>query len=235
MQQFKLATVSFILLITAILPVRADDFLVFGGTGRLGAHIVQQLVNAGETDITVFARPSSDRKRLDGLDVNFVVGDALNDADVEEALKSKSFTVVINALSNPRSNNNETFFEDSQASITKWSKATGVKRIIFHSSIGVGDSAGVLRPDIPASTVRRYRDKEIAETNIIESGIDYVILRNYVIRPEGTAASGNGFVTEDRSVSGSIARADLAILTVYCLDGPTCRNKVLHASTQDEK
>jgi len=234
MQQFRLVTLSLVFLITAILPARAEDILVFGGTGRLGAQIVQQLINAGEDDITVFARPSSDRKRLDGLGVEFFVGDALNDADIEAALKSRSFSIVINALANPRSNNNDTFFEDSQASITRWAKATGVKRIIFHSSIGVGDSAGVLRADIPASTVRRYRDKEIAEINIIESGIDYAILRNYVIRPEGTPASGNGFLTEDRSVSGSIARTDLAILTVYCLDGPACQNKVLHASTRDE-
>jgi len=233
MQQFKMAALSLLMTIGLIGPSLAEDILVFGGTGRLGAQIIQQLINAGEDDITVFARASSDRKRLEGLDVDFFVGDALNDADVEAALKSKSFTIVINAMANPRSNNNDTFFEDSQASITKWSQTTDVERIIFHSSIGVGDSAGVLRADIPASTVRRYRDKEIAELNIIESGIEYAILRNYVIRPEGTPASGRGFLTEDRSVSGSIARADLAILTVYCLDGPACRNKVLHASTRD--
>ena len=234
MKPTKLGAWTIILLISTVGTTWADGTLVFGGTGRLGAHIVKQLVNAGETDITVFARPSSDRKRLEGLDVDFVVGDVLNDEDVKAALTSKRFDVVINALSNPRSNNNDTFFEDSQASITNWAKESGVKRLIFHSSIGVGDSANILRKDIPATTVRRYRDKEIAETNIIESGIDYAILRNYIIQPEGTPASGKGFLTEDRSVSGSIARADLAILTVYCLDGPACRNKVLHASTLGE-
>ena len=234
MRQIRKIALAFILLIGTIEPSQADGVLVFGGTGRLGAQIVKQLANAGEDEITVFARSSSDRNRLEGLPVEFVVGDVLNESDVETALKTNRFDVVINALSNPRSNNNDTFFENSQASITKWAKATNVQRLIFHSSIGVGDSAGILREDIPASTVRRFRDKEVAETSIIESGIEYAILRNYIIQPEGTPASGKGFLTEDRSVAGSIARTDLAILTVYCLDGPICQNKVLHASTRED-
>ena len=208
--------------------------LVFGGTGRLGSEIVKQLLNAGEKNVTVFARPTSDRKRLEGLNVNFVVGDANNEADVEAAFQSTSFRVVINALANPRTSTNpKNFYESVQGSINKWAKATGVERIIFHSSTGAGDSASVLRGNIEEYVLQRYRDKELAENQIVASGIDYTIIRNYIIRPEGTPPTGRAFLSEDRSVTGAIARKDLAILTLYCLDGTLCKNKTLHARDPD--
>ena len=67
-------------MLAAATPAWAEGVLVFGGTGLLGSEIVKQLANAGETQITVFARPTSDRSRLDGIDVNYVVGDVLNES-----------------------------------------------------------------------------------------------------------------------------------------------------------
>ena len=38
--------------------------LVFGGSGRTGAFVVDELLNRGEA-VTVFVRPTSDRSRLE--------------------------------------------------------------------------------------------------------------------------------------------------------------------------
>ena len=45
--------------------------LVFGGTGRLGAPIVELLVEAGYP-VTVFARPTSKRERLAALETRLL-------------------------------------------------------------------------------------------------------------------------------------------------------------------
>ncbi len=215
-------------------PVFADGILVFGGTGKLGFRIVEQLIRAGETDVTVFARPTSDLARLEGLDVSYVVGDATDDADVEAALKSANFRIVINAMSNPRSTGNFTFFQDTMKTIVKWSKETNVGRIILHSSTGAGDSKIILRADVPEATRIRFLDKEIAENELVASGLDYTILRNYSIIPEPTVPTDEAFLTEDHTVGGRIGRADIAKLTLYCLDSYLCKNKTLHVSSPVE-
>lgn len=216
-------------------PAFADGILVFGGTGKLGSRIVEQLIRAGETDVTVFARPTSDRARLEGLDVSYVVGDATKEAEVEAALKSSNFRIVINAMSNPRSTGNLTFFLDTMKTIIKWSKETNVGRIILHSSSGAGDSKVLLSADLPEATRIRYLDKELAENELVASGVDYTILRNYSIIPEPTVPTDEAFLTEDHTVGGRIGRADIAKLTLYCLDGYLCKNKTLHVSSPVER
>jgi uncharacterized protein YbjT (DUF2867 family) len=229
----KLPTVVVIVLMSLGLtgPVFADGVLVLGGAGRLGSAIVKQLVNAGESEIIVFVRPTTDRSRLEGLDVSYFVGDALVESDVEAAFKSKPFNVVINALSIPTElhADNKSFFTDSQRHMTKWAKETGVKRIILHSSIGVGDSKALRRNPLPAGHADIHFDKEAAEEVVISSGLKYVIIRSGGLRFEPTLVSGKSYLTEDHTKTGLIGRADLGVLTVYCLDGYLCKNKNFHA------
>jgi hypothetical protein len=56
---------------------------------------------------------------------------------------------------------------------------------------------------------------------------------NYtIIRPGGLKsepATGNGILTENYSVSGTIHRADVAQLACRCLQSPAANNKVLSA------
>ena len=85
-----------LLCVGAITPAWSG-ILIFGGTGQLGSRIVRLLLEAGE-DVTVFVRPTSDRSRLDGLAVDYVVGDLLNDADVAGAFASASYRAVIVAV-----------------------------------------------------------------------------------------------------------------------------------------
>ncbi len=217
------------LLLLMLVPARADGVLVFGDTGRLGSEIVKQLNNAGEENVTVFARTESDRSRLDGLSVSFVAGDALNEADVEAAFKSNDFLVVVNALAAGVDSTNKTFYRDGQTNISKWAKETGVKRVILNSAVGAGDS----RPAYPEAMLPMFgdilTDKEAGEKVLMESGLEYTIIRNFRILPESTAVTGTAYLTEDRMATGGIGRADLGILNVYCIDGYLCENKIFHA------
>ncbi len=229
----RAAALAALTLAAVSVPARADGVLVFGGTGRLGAEIVKQLVNAGEKDVTVFARPTSDRSRLEGLDVSYVTGDALDGADVEAAFKSASFRAAFNALAVSPLKPNEAFYETTQAHITEWAARTGVGRVILNSSVGVGDSSHVYPESMRPMFGAVLDDKGKAEENLTSSGVEYAIIRNYQILPETTPVTGDAYLTEDRSATGGIGRADLGVLNVFCLDGYLCRNKTFHAIARE--
>jgi dihydroflavonol-4-reductase len=58
--------------------------LVTGATGIVGAHVVRALLDDGHA-VRVLLRPGSDRRALDGLDIECCEGDVLDAASVERA------------------------------------------------------------------------------------------------------------------------------------------------------
>ena len=201
--------------------------LVFGGAGQLGADIVKELVKRGEA-VTVFVKPSTDRARLNGLPIAFVVGDARTDADVRTAFRAAKFRVAINALA--RRDNEEHFWDRTQMSITAAAKATGVKEVVFLSSVGVGDSAATYAPEAYARSKDGLLDRGKSEEDLKASGLDYLIIRTGSVLTPTTPATGKARFTEDRMNLGPVTRPDLAVLTVDCLGKAACRNKTFHAT-----
>lgn len=70
-------------------------------------------------------------------------------------------------------------------------------------------------------------DKEKAEQYLIESGLNYTIVRPGGLKSE--PATGNGVLTLDTHVAGSICRADVATLVCRCLASDAAQNRVLSA------
>ena len=221
---FLIAIVAAMVNITACASqtVRSDGVLVFGGSGRTGAKIVDLLLERGQP-VTVFVRPTSDRSRLAGRDVQFAVGDAMDAAEVEAAVAQAKPSVIINTIGGR--GNQEGFWDTTQMNMTTSAKKHGVREVIFLSSQGVGDSEAAYS----AAALERTKDSRAerlrAEEHLKSSGLDYVIIRTGIIAREGTPATGKGQLTEDRTVLSPITRADLARLTVDCIDNDACRNK----------
>jgi uncharacterized protein YbjT (DUF2867 family) len=202
------------------------DVLVFGGTGRLGAPIVGLLVDAGYP-VTVFARPTSDRGRLAGLDVSYMTGDLMDTDSVVEAIDGKPFRFVIDASA--RGASRDRFYATAMRNILKAVASSQVQQFILHGSVGAGDNM----KQFPDFGFERMRDlmlaKGEAETLLKSSGLGYTIIRNGMVRPDGTPATGTARLTEDDSVLGTSTRLDLAALTLQCLDNQECMNKTFHA------
>ena len=59
--------------------------LVTGGTGFIGSEIVRQLLDDG-AEVKVLARPTSDTRNLDGLDVELAFGNICDGDSVRRAL-----------------------------------------------------------------------------------------------------------------------------------------------------
>jgi uncharacterized protein YbjT (DUF2867 family) len=219
---FALAALVGSITSAAAQDIRPGGVLVFGGTGQAGSHIARLLVAKGET-VSVLARPSSDRKRLAGVNVAYLEGDALVAADVEAAMMKARPRVAINALGRPR--DQWGFWAITQINITAAAKKAGVRELIYLSSVGVGDSAMAYSPEARERTKVVHAERLIAEENIKASGIPYVIIRIGGVNWFDKPATGKAYLTEDRSVLGMIQYVDLAQLTVDCIGNATCVNK----------
>lgn len=207
-------------------PLAAQAVLVFGGSGQLGAEIVRELVGEGH-DVVAFVRPSSDRKRIAGLPVKLIEGDVRVESDVQRALQSRRFNVVINALG--RSESDVGFYATSGRHIARWAAATGVEQVILHSSVGVGRSAAVYPPQRLASMRALFDAKEVAESELVRSGVSYTIIRNAVLRDLAPGATDGAQLVEGETAFGVVTRRGLARLTRECLRSTACGNRVFHA------
>jgi len=103
----------------------------------------------------------------------------------------------------------------------------GVKNFILVTSIGVGDSVGALSPQALAALGTVLTEKNKAEQHLIASGLTYTIIRPGGLKSE--PATGNGVLTEDRQIIGSINRQDVAQLVCRCLNSQRAHNKILSA------
>lgn len=211
-------------------PALAADggVLVLGGTGQLGAEVVKALVAAGE-NVTVLARPTSNRSRLEGLAVTVVTGDMLSDTDMERVFKEKRYRAVVDA-SNAPFDGSQDFYEKSQRIVSRWASATGVRQLILHGAIGAGDSASLIDVEKAFEVQRKaIASKTVAEGILLASGVPYTIIRHLTLLPAQFRESGQAKLSRDHRVVGAVTRDGLARLTRECLDNPGCINVIFHA------
>jgi uncharacterized protein YbjT (DUF2867 family) len=229
-RQSLLLMLSAPLLIAAPLTeaARSQRVLVLGGTGQLGAQVVRELSADGHK-VTVLARPNSDRKRLEGLDVAYVLGDVTVDADVKNVFQGRRFDVVVSALR--VMDGDIKFYEKALTPVAKYAKKNRVKQIIHHGAVG----AGANRAKFPTlgwervpGLYDRLADQGVGEEILRNSRIAYTIIRNARIYPGETAATGKAELTEDDSVLTPMTRADLALFTKQCVLNKACYNKTYH-------
>ena len=200
--------------------------LVFGGTSGVGLETVK-LLRERELAVTVFVRPTSNRAGLEPLGVTYVVGDALNEDEVRAAFGSGEFTIAISSLGGRRGEPRPDWV--GNANITDAAKAAGVERIVQVSSVGAGDTREAPPEDAGFMANVLYH-KTMGEDHLIDSGLDYTI-----IRPGGLLndpPSGNGMLIEEFT-TGSINRADVALLIVQILDDDATIGKIYHAIDRD--
>ncbi|MDX2222981.1 MAG: SDR family oxidoreductase [Rhodospirillaceae bacterium] len=214
--------------VTAWLPseiqAAGGPVLVFGGNRGTGLEAVKA-IKADGGEAVVFVRPTSDAAELKALGVATVAGDALNPADVKRAFEVREFAAVVSSLGGRRGEPRPDY--EGTKNIADAAKAAGVTRIVIVTAIGTGDS----RPAVSAETMKVlgpvYAEKVKGEDYVKASGLTYTI-----IRPGGLTnepATGNGLLTEDKTVGGDITRADLGRLVADVIDDPATFNKVFSA------
>jgi uncharacterized protein YbjT (DUF2867 family) len=188
--------------------------LVFGGTRGTGLEIVRKLRERGEA-VTVAVRSTSNTTELKKLGADTVFADALDAEQVKAAIGSKSFAAVISTLGTTRGEQHKRPDYIGNRNVIDAARAAGVKRFVFITVIGAGDSS-----DAAPGFSKRFLAEVIAlktqaEDHLRASGLDYTI-----IRPGGLGdvpTSGTAVLAEDPAAFSFIGRADLADLAVQAL------------------
>lgn len=205
-------------------PTAQADVLVFGGTGRLGAEVVRDLIAAGE-DVVVFTRATSDRSRLEGLDVEYVVGDLMDQASVAQAFAGREIDAVINAVA-LRAGETSPYVVGEQ-NIDAATKGKGLTHMILFSATGAGNSKSTIPPQFYEPFKKTYEDRAKTEQIIRDSGTPFTFIRLGTVHTE--PATGSAYLVEE-PILGPVTRPDAAQLAVDCLRATRCLNKTFHAT-----
>ncbi|NKB44026.1 MAG: NAD(P)H-binding protein [Alphaproteobacteria bacterium] len=203
-----------------------ERVLIIGGAGHSGSAVAKMLIARGDA-VTAFVRPTTDRSPLDGLPVDFVVGDAMKANEVAAVLQDKDFTVMFETVQ---------VFPGSEASYSRmyenfvpWAKRMKVKQFISIGG-GCGDNA---RDDCPLSPplFALSGDMNRSEHILRNSGVPYTIIRvgalipSNPFHPDANKASGTSYLTTDRTKFGGVLRVDLNQQIVACIGAERCLNK----------
>ena len=185
--------------------------LVLGATGGTGQHVVAQALRRG-FEVTAFVRDAA-RLRIESERLRVQKGDITgDDASLASAMKGQD--AVISVLGVGKSFKSGGIIGQATPRIVRSMEAAGVRRLVFTSAFGVGETYRDA-PTIPRLFMRTllrdvYRDKEAGEAALRGSQLDWTIV--YPTGLADRAGTGQYRVGERLELRGfpTIARADVA-------------------------
>ncbi len=203
----------------------ANQVIFLAGASRgVGREIAQLLVQQNRP-IKALLRTETTRAELAAMQIETVIGDALNLPEVMAALQAP-IAAVISTIGGVSPAGKRSDYLGNKNLIDAAVKA-GVKQFILISSIGSGDSVVALPPQALAALKPALIEKEQAENHLINSGLTYTIIRPGGLKSE--PATGNGILTENYQSSGIIHRPDVAQLVCKCLFAEAAYGKIFSA------
>ncbi len=207
--------------------------LILGATGDTGKELVIQALEQRDI-VTAFARNPTDVKtKHDKLSV--MKGDILDYASVQKAVNGQD--AVLSALG-IRTLKKNTIISDGTKNIIRAMEEYGVKRFIYMSSIGVGNSIkqkkglGFLYNYImiPFVLKNMFADKKVQETCIKESNLDWIIIRPAILTKGKRTGKAKCYSNDDTNIKAKISRADVADFMLKKLSDKTNIHKTISLS-----
>jgi nucleoside-diphosphate-sugar epimerase len=195
-----------------------------GASRGVGREIAQIL--ASTFKVKALLRSEGARSELEGLGITSVMGDALNPADLESAMRDEPIWAVISTVGGLPKDGQRADYLGNKNLIDAARKANA-QMFILVSSIGSGNSAVALPPQALETLRPVLIEKDQAEQHLIASGLTYTVIRPGGLKSE--PATGHGVLTPDPTIAGTIHRADVAKLVCQCLESDRANNRVLSA------
>jgi putative NADH-flavin reductase len=195
--------------------------LIFGATGGTGKELVTQALKRGH-DVTAFVRDPS-KLAVSHAHLRVHQGDLQEPETIRTAIPNHH--AVLSALGT-RTLGKNTLLSDALMEIIAVMTASSVRRLLWESSLGVGETRGQLGPLynwilIPLLLRNVFADKELQETMIRSSTLDWTIVQPAMLT--------NGPRTEKYRVGADacrqrrfsrISRADVAHFMLQEVDLP---------------
>jgi nucleoside-diphosphate-sugar epimerase len=203
-----------------------QKIFIAGASRGVGREVALRLLGQNYR-VKALWRSSTPQGDLEGLGGQIAPGDALNLSDVEAAMSDpEPISAVISTIGGLPQDGVRADYLGNRNLIDAAVKA-GVKRFILISSIGAGESAAALSPQVLQTLGTVLAEKEKAEQHLISSGLTYTIIRPGGLKSE--PSTGNGVLTANNLVSGMIHRSDVADLVYQCLSSVKAENQVFSA------
>jgi putative NADH-flavin reductase len=189
--------------------------LVLGATGSVGQHILQLGIERGH-ELTALVRNPEKLKSWERR-VRAVKGDALDKDSVEQAVRGQEAAIYAIGI---KTIGRTTLFSESTRILIDAMERNRVKRLVCITGVGAGETKGhggflYDRILFPLVTKRVYADKEVQETLIQKSSLDWVIVRPAMFR-EGTPSGKLEAVTDVRGVT--LTRVSRVEVAAFVLD-----------------
>lgn len=141
--------------------------LVTGGTGRYGEQIVRTLRKLG-LDVRALVRKGSEYYWLNDTGCGFFFGDLLDPVSLRRACRDVQYLIVASGVTTEtRSNNHTTVTLEGHANLFEAARQRGVQKVVMLSCMGVDRGY-----EVPSFYARKG-----AEEQLVNSGLDYTILR----------------------------------------------------------
>ncbi|WWC59305.1 uncharacterized protein I303_101856 [Kwoniella dejecticola CBS 10117] len=176
----------------------SESYLVVGGCGFLGRHIVEQLLARGESQVSVF---DIVQRHFDS-NVTFFIGDLSKPEDVQNALYKSKASVVIHTAS-PAHGMGRAIYEKVNVEGTRTlldacqQPESKVDKLVYTSSGGViysgaEDITNVdERVDYPAVPLDAYNETKVAAEKMVLEANGVGGLLTCAIRPAGIFGPGD--------------------------------------------
>ena len=184
--------------------------VVFGATGSVGRHVVEQGLARGH-DVTAFVRdpPGLDLAH-EGLTV--FQGDVLDAASVERAVRGQG--AVLCSIGAGRKGRVRS---EGTRNIVRAMEGAGVQRLVCQTTLGTGESSGNLNffwKHFMFGLLLRdaFADHEQQEAHVRRSALDWTIVRPAAFTDGGgrTGEYRHGFSPSKKGLKLKISRADVA-------------------------
>ena len=186
---------------------------ILGATGATGKLLVDQALAAGHTVTAVARNPADLTTKHAALMV--VKAEATQQADMERVLAGHD--AVLSALGS-RTLKKNTVRSDAARAVVGAMQKLGLKRLVWLSAAGVGDSADQARRSnfvfgriiMPLVLSKVYADAAIADRHVIDSGLDAVVVRPVGLNDKGHAPRIDVVPLAEKIPRSYISRADVA-------------------------
>jgi len=184
--------------------------IVFGATGSIGIQLITQALQQGHL-VTAFTRNPEKLSSYHQTKLTIIKGDIFNSADVEKAVQQQD--CVLCAIGD---GNKGTVRAAGTKNIISAMKKAGISRLVCQTTLGLGESNGNLNflwkyIMFGLLLKKAFRDHEIQEKYLLESGLDYTIVRPSAFMDGNiTRNYKTGFDGRYKKLNLKITRADVA-------------------------
>jgi dihydroflavonol-4-reductase len=153
-----------------------DRVFITGASGFIGSAVARKLVEAG-FDVHALVRPHSPRTNLDGIKVEFVVGDVLDEGVVASAAKGARYVFHVAAdyrLWAPAPDEIMRTNLEGTRVVMETARAVGAERIVHTSSVATlklredGSPADETVPLCEDEAIGAYKRSKIAAERLVE-------------------------------------------------------------------